>query len=130
MSDGYIMLSCIVYLSLKKYKHAFSYFLSVCLYLDERDRSNHPAHLDTEEALGHMYVELHRDPGENNSSRLFLPCTKQLKGSVCVHIYVPVCASVPSCLLTCMSLCACARVIQKERYLIILCSPIQVIQMI
>lgn len=38
--------------------------------------------------------------------------------------------SVPSCLLTCMSLCPCEAVIRRERYLIILCSPIQVIQMI
>lgn len=56
---------------------------------------------------------------------------KQLNDSVCLHMYMRVCASVPSRLLTLASLWARVAAFQKEeRYLIILCSPTQVIQMI
>lgn len=54
---------------------------------------------------------------------------KQLNDSVCICICA--CASVPSRLLTLASLWARVAAFQKEeRYLIILCSPTQVIQMI
>lgn len=52
---------------------------------------------------------------------------KWLNVSVCVQMYVRACG-VPSSLLRWTSLGACE--IQKERYLMRLCSPIQVIQMI
>lgn len=68
---------------------------------------------------------------ENNWSRFSFSCTNWMLMSVCTYsrrACVCVSADVPSCLL--MRVCASARLIQKERYLIILCSPIQVIQMI
>lgn len=122
------MLSCIMHLSPKKYK-CFFCFSSVCFLFAWKGKKRPPCPPRYRRSTS-TYVELHRQPGENNSSRLFFSCTKQLNGSVCAHMYVHVYVSVPSCQLTYVSLCTRAGVIQKERYLIILCSPIQVIQMI
>lgn len=77
------------------------------------------------------YLRLHSPirRGKENLKRLFFYLLYKVTQRICVQMYVRA-SNAPSSLLRWTSLGACETVIQKETYLMRLCSPIQVIQMI